>query len=86
MQEFEQVVSDIKAKSCPFCGNKPVLTHITMLGVPHYHRYKMSCNHCLANIALHCDKQEEAIKVWNTRYEPPTPGGAIVPTGNERLK
>ena len=32
------------------------------------------------------DTVEEAIKVCNIRHEPPTPGGAIVPAGNERLK
>ena len=32
------------------------------------------------------DTVEEAIKVCNIRHEPPTPGGAIVPAGNARLK
>lgn len=27
-----------------------------------------------------------AVAAWNTRHEPPTPGGAIVPAGNERLR
>ena len=28
----------------------------------------------------------QAVAAWNTRREPPTPGGAIVPAGNERLR
>lgn len=27
----------------------------------------------------------KAIQAWNTRYEPPTPGGILVPFGNARF-
>jgi hypothetical protein len=31
------------------------------------------------------ETEQDAINKWNFRVEPPTPGGAIVPAGNERM-
>lgn len=32
------------------------------------------------------ENKESAVNAWNEYNKPPTPGGAIVPAGNERLK
>ena len=67
-------------KPCPFCG-----------GEVEFYVYRdrvfqetnlIMCQQC----RMLCECETDLIKKWNTRYEPPTPGGAIVPAGNERLR
>lgn len=66
-------------KSCPFCGGEG--------------RYRQTqceaelacwveCCYCGASTNWFSSK-EEAIKMWNMRYEPPFKGG--VPAGKDRL-
>lgn len=68
-------------KPCPFCGGiaKTIKNH----GV---YQYFVVCQHCEASVGNASGTRKEAEEVWNTRHEPPTPGGAVVPAGNERLK
>lgn len=74
---------EIKLKPCPFCGSKSV-----EIEKP-FRRSKVipwvvKCSICRANVF---DRTKKAVvKTWNTRHEPPTPGGAIVPAGNARLR
>lgn len=51
-----------KLKPCPFCGGKAYTT-ITEEG----HFWVASCRDCHAQIML-CNKEWQAIKMWNWRY------------------
>jgi Lar family restriction alleviation protein len=76
-----------KLKPCPFCGGDEN---------GEVHRQQVAYTGGLVKWEIMCegcgvttwefDTLEEAIEAWNTRYEPPTPGGAVVPAGNERLE
>ena len=74
-----------KLRECPFCGGEAMIietgTGIDMAGY-------VQCKKCLACSFFFLGEgyQEQAVKSWNTRHEPPTPGGIIVPAGNERFK
>ena len=74
-----------KLKPCPFCGGEAGVFHndnfcnILLWGV--------ECLECGALVWVFPDQtKQDAIKMWNDRIEPPTPGGIIVPAGNERLE
>ena len=76
-------------KPCPFCGSilsEPVYCHVKKLEEPKYLAFKVVCPICGAEHKYEWDTKEQAKEYWNKRYEPPTPGGAIVPAGNKRLK
>ena len=72
-------------KPCPFCGGEAEVVHVKMLYVPKFHEFRVACSKCLGQIAKTEKTKEKAIAKWNKRYEPPTPGSAIVPAGNARL-
>ena len=68
-------------KPCPFCGGEARICK--------YHgqdKYFVVCELCGASVGNASATRDAAKNAWNTRYEPPTPGGAIVPAGNERLR
>lgn len=70
----------VKLKPCPFCGGKGKVIK--------WHRqdkFFVVCQVCGASVGNASDCRKVAIQVWNTRYEPPTPGGIIVPFGNARF-
>lgn len=84
-----------KLKLCPFCGGEAILKIVA----PHKHKMLsalgidfpdcegscfVECLRC--SCALAEGTKEEAIEAWNTRHEPPTLGGIIVPAGNARFK
>lgn len=73
-------------KPCPFCGSKQigVMARNDHPNLPLM--YGVTCYDCQAGSCQFFRTKEEAIEAWNTRHEPPTPGGAIVPVGNERLR
>ena len=82
-------------KPCPFCGGEaeinkevPPKRLNTYDCVDNYTIFFVSCKKCKASSRLWVGirRLPDVIKSWNTRYEPPTPHGAIVPAGNERLK
>lgn len=73
-----------RLKPCPFCGSEAKIVESGM-GVE-------SCGYAQCTKCCSCSPfflgegcYQKAIQAWNTRYEPPTPGGAIVPAGNERM-
>ena len=77
-----------KLKPCPLCGGEAVvetceLTDGWMGGVE-----CTKCGCCVVTDGLPTSEEAKAkiIEHWNTRYEPPSPHGIIVPAGNERLK
>lgn len=67
-------------KPCPFCGGKVELQEY--INCFFRTTQVIVCQQC--RMRYECDKH--LIEKWNTRHEPPTPGGAIVPAGNERLR
>jgi Lar family restriction alleviation protein len=78
----------MKIKTCPLCGGA---VSCNSFRVRHSYIAYLECIEC--GLGLQSDKwdtpqeaEAEVIERWNTRYEPPTPGGAIVPAGNERLE
>lgn len=86
-----------KLKPCPFCGGGFDIAlyydteeQITIDQYAIYHDPDLFPNCPIAQYEklgdFLFDTVEEAIKVCNMRYEPPTPGGAIVPAGNNRLR
>lgn len=83
-----------KLKPCPFCGGEAeVIVRMRNeiqkgdFGSDEVAQVKCTDCKCSTNWFLHMPLAEmRAITTWNTRHEPPTPGGAIVPAGNYRLK
>lgn len=78
-------MSKVPLKLCPFCGNIATYCHVKMIGNAYYLKFKVQCIKCRATTSTY-DTPEECAKSWNQRFEPPTPYGAIVPAGNDRLK
>lgn len=74
-------MNEAKLKFCPFCGGEAKLWQGEASGA-----WFTECRNCGAGIMNYICRKEEAVKAWNTRHEPATPGGAIVPAGNERLR
>ena len=73
-----------KLKPCPFCGGEAGTFHNNNLCQKLL--WGVECLECGAMVWVFPEQTEEdAIKMWNGRIDPPTPGGAIVPAGNERL-
>jgi hypothetical protein len=76
-----------KLRECPFCGGEAVIEEDLMEGTVFVGcRKDYNCVCSLWRMEDGYLNKYEAIKAWNTRHEPPTPGGAVVPAGNERLK
>lgn len=71
-----------KLKPCPFCGSEDIDCQNYCRGG---NVWFVQCRECGATFP-DFDSKEEAVGVWNKRHEPPTPGGAIVPAGNNRLR
>lgn len=71
-------------KKCPFCGAYPLMVYQDTIGdYKNPSPYSVVCGNCGAEIGWY-ETEEEAVKKWNTRYEPPFNGS--VPFGNGRLK
>ena len=73
-----------KLKPCPFCGGEAYICRTDFLNSESF--YGVRCCDCESSSSQQYDTELEAIKAWNTRYEPPTPGGPLVPAGNGRLR
>ena len=83
-------------KPCPFCGGEATLSLEVVKGGQYGDdilTYYVRCQKCWARGSsvsafkkIGMEERTKAIKKWNTRYEYPTPNGAIVPFGNARLK
>lgn len=69
-----------KLRKCPFCGGEAKLE--TYLNAFFEYTHLIVCQQC----RMRCECSNHLIEKWNTRHEPPTTGGAIVPAGNVRLK
>lgn len=70
-------------KPCYHCGGEVVLKNYGNKAKP---MMFIKCKgRCKASVTFPCKSVEEFVKIWNTRFEPRTPGGAYVPAGNERL-
>ena len=74
----------VKLKYCPFCGGEAEMRHILRPCVPKCQEFRIACLECSALGSIEITK-EKAIQAWNTRYEPPTPRGILVPFGNARF-
>lgn len=79
-----------KLRECPFCGCEASVDTVNYYIDGEYY-CAVVCTECRLEMLTDewSDEQsaeEEAIAKWNTRHEPPTPNGTIVPAGNERLK
>ena len=83
-----------KLRECPFCGGEAEickevpperLNHYDC--VDDYTMFFIGCKKCKARgwLWVGGNKIPEAIKEWNTRHEPLTPGGILVPFGNARF-
>ena len=80
-----------KLKSCPFCGSIFSEPQTVNYYIESEWHCAVICSECCIEMLSDewADEQSaeaEVIAKWNTRHEPPTPNGAIVPAGNERLK
>ena len=83
-----------KLKFCPFCGGEAevIVKKRSEVEVGYFGNDEVACVSCIrcrcrTNWFLHMPLAEvRVISVWNTRHEPPTHGGAIVPAGNKRMK
>ena len=73
-----------KLKPCPFCGGGAYIHRTDFLNAESV--YGVRCCDCESSSSQLYDTEMEAIEAWNTRYEPPTPGGIFVPAGNDRFK
>ena len=67
-----------KLLPCPFCGGEAEICDLRFGLYTH-----IGCKSCSCKIFVKGERK--AIKAWNSRYEPPTPHGAVVPAGNEML-
>lgn len=65
-------------RECPHCGGRAEKGYLGK-------KYFVYCIDCKCSTGLH-DAIETAIGIWNSRYEPRTPGGPVVPAGNYRLR
>ncbi len=73
-------MNEVKLKPCPFCGGEAILRQLGRTKLT----CVVECQRCKATTGF-TENPNFAVKAWNTRHEPPTPGGAIVPAGNDRL-
>lgn len=71
-----------KLRECPFCGGEEINCDFVILDV--FAEWYIECEKCGAMLKDFSYKMD-AVQAWNTRHKPPTPNGAIVPAGNERL-
>lgn len=76
-----------KLRECPFCGGKPQTVNYYIESEWYC---AIVCSECCLEMLSDewADEQSaeaEVIAKWNTRYEPPTPGGILVPFGNARF-
>ena len=77
-----------EVKGCPLCNEAALV----MVSADYSGFFcEIICTDCdLTLVSDTWDTPEEAkaeaVGKWNNRIEPPTPGGAIVPAGNERLR
>jgi hypothetical protein len=53
-----------------------------------YINFTKNINHVIVckQCRMGCECHKHLIEKWNTRHEPPTPDGIIVPAGNARFK
>ena len=72
-----------KLKPCPFCGGEADYCYFKIFTTK---MVKVVCTKCSCELRAGDVEIEQATKSWNTRYEPPTPGGIFVPAGNDRFK
>ena len=78
-------MGESKLRECPFCGGEACVFHNDNFCEKLL--WGVECLECGALVWVFPNQSEDdAIRAWNTRHEQPTPGGAIVPAGNERLR
>lgn len=70
-------------KRCPFCGSEEASVEAVRVSNGKKWWY-VQCKKCFASSSA-AESVEKAVQKWNTRHDPPTPGGAVVPAGNDRL-
>ena len=77
----------VKLKYCPFCCGEAEFEW--WLGRKGFEASVFCECGALVTLGIYYDSQAEAeertVKAWNTRHEPPTPGGILVPFGNARF-
>jgi hypothetical protein len=80
-------------RECPFCGGEAevVVCMRNEIERGNFGSDEVACVKCVqcgcrTKWYLHMPlAKARAMIMWQKRYEPPTPGGAIVPAGNERM-
>lgn len=70
-------------KPCPFCGGKAELRWWQTRS--YETKWFVFCTQCKVSVE-DMESSSKVIEVWNKRHESPTPGGAIVPAGNKKMK
>ena len=61
MENPENVIK--KALPCPFCGGSPFLNKTSLMGF-----YYVACSNCGIEQPFLYETAEEAVKVWNQRF------------------
>lgn len=77
-------MNEVKLKPCRRCG----CTASVKLNC--WGKYKVGCTNMFCRNWIYNDAEyknrESAVNAWDESNKPLTPGGAIVPAGNERLR